>query len=104
MRQKRRELAAGFASGAGHERNKFSVEPGFAHEQTGGNRDAHPAILKDVDGQTRAAGSKFAIDAQVVVHAREGGLDGRRFGVALEGKGSDAKGAIFLDGQDDPAR
>jgi hypothetical protein len=103
MGQERRELAAGFASGAWHKRNKLSVKPGFPNEQAGGNGYTHPTIFEDVDGKTRAAGSKFAVDAQFVVHAREGGFDRRRFGVALEGKGPDAKGSIFLDGQNHPA-
>jgi hypothetical protein len=103
MGKERGELAACFASSAGHERNKLSVKPCFTNEQTGGNGDAYPAIFEDVDGETRTAGSKFTIDAQVVVHAGEGGFDRRRFGVALEGKGPDAKSAIFLDGEDNPA-
>src|SRR5258707_2622380 len=41
MRQERGELAAGFASGAGHKRDELSVKPGFANEQTGRNRDAY---------------------------------------------------------------
>src|SRR6266567_4650639 len=103
MGEERGELAAGFAGGAGHERDKLSVKPGFTNKQTGGNGDAYPAVFEDVDGQTGAARSKFAVDAKVVVHARKGGFDRGRFRVALKGKGLDAKRPIFLDGQNNPA-
>ena len=70
MREERGELACGFAAGAGDERNKFAVKPGFANEQVRGNRDAHPAILEDVDGQSRAAGSEITVTGRAVSSIR----------------------------------
>src|SRR5437879_4164506 len=103
MGQEGRKLAAGFAGGVGDKRNKLSVKPSFTNEQAARNRYAHPAIFENVDRQARTAGSQFAIDAQVVVYAGKGGFDRGRFGVALEWKGPDAKSAILLDGQNNPA-
>ena len=57
------ELASRFAAGIGHERNEFAVESCFANQQTRRNRDAYPAVLQDIDCQTRTAGSEFAINA-----------------------------------------
>jgi len=49
MGKERGELASRFAAGTGHERNKFAVESCFANQQTRRNRDAHPAVLQDID-------------------------------------------------------
>src|SRR5258708_12000981 len=102
MGEERGELAAGFAGGAEHERDKLSVKPGFTNKQTGGNRDAYPAVFEDVDGQTGAARNKFANDAQGVSHARKGGFARGGVRVALEGKNPDAKRAIFLNPHNKP--
>src|SRR5712692_1766339 len=103
MGKKRRELAARFAGGAGHERDKLAVQPGFANQQTRGNRDTHPAILQDIDYEAGAAGSEFTIDTQLVFDACERGFDGRRLGVTFNGVSLGVKGAVFVDRQYDPA-
>src|SRR5437660_12222148 len=104
MRKKRGELTARFAASCGNERNKLAVEPGFANEKAGRNRDAHPAVFQDIDRQAGAARSKFTIDAKVVVNARKSGFDRRRLWLTLGGISPCVKGAVFLYRQDHPAR
>src|SRR6266446_10710052 len=103
MGEKCGELASRFAAGAGHERNKFAVKPCLANQQTRRNRNAHPAILQDIDRQARAAGSEFTVDAQVVVNACERGFNWRRLRIAFDGIGPRVKVSVFIDRQDDPA-
>ena len=104
MGEKSGELAAGFASGNRHERDEFAVKPGFAHEQARRNGDADPAVLQNVHCESGAAGCQIAIDADIVVDARERRFDGRRLGIAIRGKGTSVKSAVIFDGQNDPAR
>jgi hypothetical protein len=103
MRKKRGELASRFAAGTGYESNKLAVETRFTNKKTSRNRDTHPAILQDIDGEACAAGSEFAVDSQIIVNACERGFDGRRFWVALDGISPGVKGSVFFDRQDDPA-
>ena len=104
MGEKCGELASRFAAGTGHERNKFAVESCFTNQETCRNRDAHPAVLQDIDRQARAAGSEFTLDAQVVINTRERGFNRRRLRIAFDGIGPRVKVPVFIDRQDDPAR
>jgi len=104
MRKERGELAPRFAADAGNERNELAVEPGFANQKTCRNWDAHPAILQDINREARPTGGKFAIDAKVVVNARERGFDGRRLRLSLGGISPRVKVPVFLNRQDDPPR
>ena len=60
------------------ERRRASVEPRAADEQTGRHLHADPALLEHVDGEARLAGDGVAVDAQLVVDARQRGIDRRR--------------------------
>jgi hypothetical protein len=104
MGEKRGELRGIFSGGRRREREGFAVELGFADEKAAGNGDADPAVFEDVDGEGGAAGGEIGVDAEVVIDAGEGGVDGRRFGLAFGGIGFHAEGAVFGDGDDYPAR
>jgi len=70
---------------AWHERNEFAVQSRLADEQTGGNGNAHPAVLQNIHRETCAAGGEIAVDAQIVVHTRERGFDRWGLRIALDG-------------------
>jgi hypothetical protein len=53
MRKKRGDLASGFTANNRYERNELAVQPGLANEQTGGDRDANPAIFQNIHGHWR---------------------------------------------------
>jgi hypothetical protein len=104
MREERRELAVDFARGAGDEGNEFAIETRFADQEAVGNGDADPAVFEDIHCETGAAGRKVVRDVEVVIDARERGVHWRRFRTALVGKRFVAEVAVFIDGDDHPAR
>jgi hypothetical protein len=94
------ELTAGFAAAGRKQRDGFSVELGLAYQEAGGNGDAHPTVLENVDGEIGAARGEFAVHVEFVVDARERGFDGRRFGLAFGRIGFGAESLVFVETDD----
>ena len=78
-------------------------QSGLAYEQTGGDGHAHPAIFQNIHGQAGAARGEIAVDAQIVIHAREGGFDGRRLRFAFGGVRPGVQRAVLVDRQNNPS-
>ena len=103
VREKRGKLVGAFPSDAWDQGDQLTIEFGFANEKARRNWHAHPAVFQYVDGKTGAAGGKIAVDAQVVIDARERGINGRAFRFALGRIGFCVQRSIVADGDDHPA-
>jgi hypothetical protein len=106
MREHRGQLPAisgAFASERRNERDGFAVELGLADQEAGGNGDADPAVLEDVNREIGATRGKFAVDVQVVVDTGESGLDGRWFRFALGRIGLGPEALVLVETDDDPS-
>ena len=88
---------------AADERHRLAVETRIAYEESGGNLHARPGVAEDVDGEPRSAADRFAVNAKVVVDARQRGIDRwrcRRRGRRLR---PFSKSLVFVEGKHHPA-
>ena len=86
-----------------NERGWSALETRAAHEQSGGHLQADPPELEHVDGEPRFAADGVAVDAQIVVHARERGVHRRGQGIRCGRKRARAERAIFVEREYYPA-
>jgi hypothetical protein len=87
----------------GDQRNRLAGLLRLPHQQPGRDGNAHPTVLQYVDGEAGAARSQCAIQAQVVIDARERSFDRQRFGLALRGIGFIVERAVLGERYDNPA-
>jgi hypothetical protein len=69
----------------------LAVETRIAHHQAGGDRHFDPAVSQHINREQSAAGNRVAIQAQLVVDARQRRIDGSGF--AVESRDSLARAA-----------
>ena len=85
------------------ERGRAPFEPRAAHEQARRHLDADPSLLQDVDRQPRFARDGVAVDAQLVVDARQRGIDWWRERVWRRRKRARPQRPVVIERQHHPA-
>ena len=104
VRKKRREMRSALARRARYQRHLLAIEPRLANQQARGHGHAHPSVFQNIDREAGASGSQIAGHVQVIIDARQRGVQGRRFGIVLDRVGFRPQHAVFVDRNHDPSR